>query len=192
MITSLKKTLMVFAAIFLVASLLPSQFLVPVAPVSVDSTFTLKPGDTVIDSKGRTVKNTSKKGLVHIKCTKGWKRVGKEITCKGEITLVRTKKSGGAKKFKVNTNGKPTDVQVDRNGDSTTGTSATTTGGKANVTMNGHYGKTTSGGTENSVTMNGNNNSGDGSNAASGGSVKYGKGSHGNSWGGTGNWTVRN
>lgn len=159
-------------------------------------TFKLPPGASITDSKGRSVENggTNNNGRVHIKHTGNITNNGNgTYTCSGEISEVTNPASQGSEgPITVNTNGEPTEVNLDRNGrDPGQHVNSTIIGGNATVNVSGNYNDPTVGGTNNTVNITGNHNSGQGQGAGSGGTVNMG--GRDNGWNSNGgNWNVRN
>lgn len=156
----------------------------------------LPPGKTITDAQGRVVENggTNENGRLHVRCTGKIDRdANGNYTTTGEITDVTNPASQGSEgPINVNTNGKDTTINLDKNGTDPGGhIGANITGGNATVNVNGNFNDPSVGGTGNNVNMNGNHNSGSGNGAGSGGNVYMG--GRGNSWAGNGgNWTTRN
>ncbi len=161
------------------------------AQVAAGGTVTLSPGQSVTDGAGRTVTHTGSSGKLKVKYTGPIQRgEGSQPTTVGGITEVKNPKnasSGNCDSYSVDTNGNSTNVVNDADG-----SNVTVDGGMGNVTVGGDGNTVKAGGAGNSVTLNGDNNTGDGLNAQSSGTVTYGPSSSGNTWGGTGNFTVGN
>lgn len=147
-------------------------------------------GKEASDSKGRRIENTGTNGSVTI-CYTGtlrWDTAG-NATCTGEILQVENRATIGSASASINTNGEPTTINLDQNGQHT----YVIDGGRATVNCNGDRNNVIVGGLDNNVNLNGNDISGSGANAHSGGTATMGRRSSGNSWRSNGgNWTVRN
>ena len=148
----------------------------------------------VTDSKGRVVKNrgNNQNGSLRFNHTgKLVRNANGEWTVTGEISEVKNPASQGSDgPVEINTNGEPTDVVLDRNGQEPGGLTVTITGGNATVTVGGNCNDVTVGGSGNKAALNGNNNSLTGQ-AGSAGTATMG--GHGNSvTSGGGSWRVGN
>jgi hypothetical protein len=155
-------------------------------------TITLKPGESIADNQGNpvTVKNGAPKNGGKVKVHFTGEIVNGVI--QGTITRVENPGSGGSKgPITVETGGNAVTVDLNTDGRNSSPISTTVTGGNATVNVGGDSNNVTVGGAGNTVNINGNNNTGNGADANSSGNVNLGSGSHGNSWGGTGNFTVK-
>ena len=154
----------------------------------------LPANSTVTDSAGRTVTNggTNANGSVKVTHTGKMKMVSPgEYRISGEITLIENPASQGSEgPITVNTNGKPTEVVLEKNGTDPGGHIVTNVnGGKAIVHINGNFNDANVGGGNNHIDFNGRNNTATGQ-PGSGGTVSLG--GRGNSFNsGGGQWTVR-
>ncbi len=159
------------------------------------STGKLPANSTVVDSAGRTVTNngTNANGSVKVTHTGKMKLVGPgEYQISGEITLIENPASQGSEgPITVNTNGKPTEVVLEKNGTDPGGhITANVTGGNAVIHANGNFNDINVGGGNNHVDFNGRNNTATGQ-PGSGGTVSLGGRNNSFNSGG-GQWTVRN
>lgn len=198
MLPNLKTILAFFITATLLVSFLPAQVLlkelsVSSAPISEpDRSLTLGPGESVMDSDGRTIQNNGTKGVLKIKYKGKSHKNGRVIEITGKITGVKNPKYGGTRgPVTVKTNNKPTTVDLEKNGLNNKPVTTKVEGGNSTVNVSSNNNNVTVGGMGNQVDITGNNNTGQGENASSGGDVNMG--GRGNSWSSNGGrWTVRN
>lgn len=189
------RTLAISLAVFLLGAFAFAQSTDPTGgnPPPVH-TGKLLAGKTIRDSKGREVTNNglNNNGALHLRYTGKLTRdsLG-NLTCSGEISSVTNPASQGSEgPITIDTGGESTDIDLGRNGTDPGGHVGTTiVGGKANVNVGGNFNDVSVGGSNNTITFGGNNNLGTGLTGSGGGVIL---GGHGNSWGGTGSWVVRN
>jgi len=149
----------------------------------------LAPGQTFVDSLGRRIENSGlTNGGVSIRYTGRVTRNGNTFTTDGEVVKVTVPASNGTDGLTVDTNGQPTEINIERSGQASNPNNITIIGGNAHVTVGGNFNDLSIGGTGNTARVTGNNNNGTGQPGSSG-SVFLGGAR--NSWVG-GNWVVRN